>query len=85
MSAAISSSSLSAAPAVRDNRHGFGHWLRTAGWRHAVAIVAVVFALFPLVFVLSSSLNPAGSLTSVSSMFSTVSLDNYAELFRQPR
>ncbi|KFI72305.1 ABC-type transporter, integral membrane subunit [Bifidobacterium minimum] len=85
LSARFGSSRPGSSPAVPENVHGLGHWMRTAGWRHAVAIVAVAFALFPMVFVLSSSLNPRGSLTDASSMFSTVSLRNYLELFRQPR
>ena len=45
-------------------RTPFGRWFRTVGWRHLVGVVALVFALFPVVFIVSSSLNPTGSLAS---------------------
>ena len=40
-----------------------GRWFRATGWRHIVGIVMVAFSLFPIVFVVSSSLNPQGKLT----------------------
>jgi arabinogalactan oligomer/maltooligosaccharide transport system permease protein len=72
-------------PPAKEHRHGLVHWLATAGWRHAVALVAVIFAVFPIAFVLSSSFNPVGSLTNAASMFSTFSLHNYVALFQDPR
>ncbi len=39
-------------------------WVRQVGWRHAVALLAVAFSLFPVVFVLSAALNPLGTLNS---------------------
>jgi arabinogalactan oligomer/maltooligosaccharide transport system permease protein len=36
-----------------------GRWFRETGWRHLVGIVMLVFSAFPLVYVLSASLNPA--------------------------
>jgi arabinogalactan oligomer / maltooligosaccharide transport system permease protein len=37
-------------------------YLREVGWRHLVAIAAVLFALYPIVWVLSASVNPSGGL-----------------------
>jgi len=45
-----------------------------------VAIVLSLFALFPLAYVLSASLNPNGTLTGSNSLFSTVGLDSYTRL-----
>lgn len=56
-------------------------WLRTQGWRHAVALVACVFALFPVWMVIVSAFNDAGSLTSTSLWPDGVSLANFRILF----
>jgi arabinogalactan oligomer/maltooligosaccharide transport system permease protein len=61
-----------------------GKWLRVLGWRHAVGIVAVIFAVFPIVYVLSSSLNPTGTLTGSNALFREVSLQNYVALLTDP-
>ena len=59
-----------------------GRWLVRVGWRHAVGIGAVLFALFPIVFVLSAALNPLGTLSSTELVPTGASLDNFTRLFR---
>jgi len=59
-------------------------WLRRTGWRHVVGISALVFALFPIVFVLSASLNPRGTLIASNDLFAEASLANYRRLFDSP-
>jgi arabinogalactan oligomer/maltooligosaccharide transport system permease protein len=59
-------------------------WFRRTGWRHVVGIAALVFALFPIVFVISASLNELGTLTASNRLFRSFSLDNYRELFTSP-
>lgn len=61
-------------------RMPFRRWFRTIGWRHLVGLIALVFALFPVVFIVSSSLNPAGTLGASSLWPSDVSLINYRDL-----
>ena len=39
-------------------------WLSSVGWRHGVALLAVVFSLFPILFVVSAAVNPLGTLSS---------------------
>lgn len=53
-------------------------------WKHALAIVALVWALFPIVFLISASVNPAGTLTSSSLIPSAFSLNNFDVLFNDP-
>lgn len=43
-----------------------GRWLKEIGWRYLVAVVALVFAAFPIIFVISASLNPIGTVASTS-------------------
>ena len=42
----------------------FRKWFRDKGWRHLVAYVAIAFAVFPAIYVVSSAINPLGTLTS---------------------
>ena len=57
-------------------------WLKNIGWRHAVGLVAIVFSLGPILFVISSALNPLGTLSSSQLVPSGVSLGNFTKLLR---
>ena len=59
----------------------FGRWFRAVGWRHLVALVALFFALFPVIWIVSASFNPSGSLNSQTLIPSDPSLENYRTLF----
>ncbi|MDO5084675.1 MAG: sugar ABC transporter permease, partial [Arachnia propionica] len=45
------------------------------------AVVMMIFCIFPLLYVLSASLNPGGTLTGSNQLFNNVSFQNYVELF----
>jgi arabinogalactan oligomer/maltooligosaccharide transport system permease protein len=62
-----------------------GRWFKATGWRHLVGLVMVAFALFPIVFVISSSLNPNGTLTGSNALFSEIGLDAYARILTNPQ
>lgn len=53
---------------------------REVGWRHLYAIALLVVAVFPILFILSASLNPTGSLSDTNGLFQTVSTENYTQL-----
>jgi arabinogalactan oligomer / maltooligosaccharide transport system permease protein len=55
-------------------------WFSEIGWRHLVGVVAVVYAGFPLVYVVSASLADGGTLTGSNELFASVSVANYAAL-----
>jgi arabinogalactan oligomer/maltooligosaccharide transport system permease protein len=59
-------------------------WLKDNLWRHAVALFAVLFALFPIYMVIISSLNPTGSLQVTSFIPTEISFVNYTQLFTDP-
>ncbi|MRX43276.1 sugar ABC transporter permease [Agromyces kandeliae] len=63
----------------------FGKWFAATGWRHLVGLVVVAFALFPVVFVISSSLNPNGTLTGSNALFSQIGFDAYARILTNPQ
>jgi arabinogalactan oligomer/maltooligosaccharide transport system permease protein len=62
------------------NRMTPRRWLRTLGWRHAVGGVAVLFALFPAIWVVSASFNPLGTLTSQKLIPDSPTLAHYRNL-----
>jgi arabinogalactan oligomer/maltooligosaccharide transport system permease protein len=70
--------------AANDVRPRGLRWWRELGWRHVVAWLALVFAIFPILYILSSSLNPGGSLTGSNRLFSHLSFENYQHLFSDP-
>lgn len=49
---------------VKAERMPFGRWLRLVGWRHLVAIIFVVWALFPAFYVISLAFSGGNNLTS---------------------
>ena len=69
------------APNVR-GRMTFAQWFRAKGWRHLVAFAALAFALFPVIWVISASLSPGGSLVSQTLIPEDPSLQNYRDLLR---
>lgn len=68
-------------PVRQRRRRSFGRWFTDTGWRHIVAWVAIVFALFPLLYIVSASFNPIGTLTGSNQLFSAISFKNYERLF----
>jgi arabinogalactan oligomer/maltooligosaccharide transport system permease protein len=56
-------------------RLGEGNW-----WRHVTAIVAIVFAVFPVLFILSSALNPVQTLSTSSLIPRDVTLENFSAI-----
>ncbi|NLL42117.1 MAG: maltose ABC transporter permease MalG [Firmicutes bacterium] len=58
-------------------RHSFFRGL----WRHAVLLIFVVFALFPILWVISASFNPSNTLVGQSLIPKNASLANYREIF----
>jgi arabinogalactan oligomer / maltooligosaccharide transport system permease protein len=63
----------------------FGKWFMQTGWRHLIGLVFTVYAVFPLLYVLSASLNPNGSLTGSNALFSNVTFDAYAGIVNNPK
>jgi arabinogalactan oligomer/maltooligosaccharide transport system permease protein len=55
-------------------------WFSDLGWRHLVGVLAVLYAGFPLVYVVSASLADGGTLTGSNDLFASVSGANYVAL-----
>jgi len=57
-----------------------GRWFRELGWRHIVGILAVIYALFPIIFIISAALNPGGTMTGSNHLFQAISFANFEGL-----
>lgn len=79
-------STATVASAIKDaNRNTpFSKRFKSQWWRHLLGIIAVVFAAFPLVYVLSASLAPGGTLTGSNKLFSQTDFSNYSKLVSDP-
>ena len=78
-------------PTARDARKGVTldasrrsavrkRWALDVGWKYLLSLVVLFYAVFPLVYVLSASLNPGGSLATSNALFSAFDLSNYQAL-----
>ncbi|MDJ0960676.1 MAG: sugar ABC transporter permease [Acidimicrobiia bacterium] len=66
----------------RLNRRPFAVWARDLGWRHVVGVLGAVFAMFPIIWIISASINPLDSLSANSSIIPEgATLESYRELF----
>jgi len=61
-----------------------GRWVREVGWRHLIGLIVVFFALYPVVWILSSSINDLDTLSGAQLIPDNWSLDNYREIFNNP-
>lgn len=64
----------------RDTKLRGLRWWTQVGWKHIFAIVMIVYCVFPLLYVLSASLNPSGTLTGSANLFQAFTGQNYADL-----
>jgi arabinogalactan oligomer / maltooligosaccharide transport system permease protein len=69
---------------VPKRRRSFGRWFADTGWRHLVAIAACVFAVVPIVYIVSAAFNPTGTLSSTGLLPSGFSLRSFERLFTEP-
>ena len=61
-------------------QRGFGGWFIDTGWRHLVAFAALLFALFPVYWVVMGAFDSSGSLATQDLVPQEVSLDNFRAL-----
>jgi arabinogalactan oligomer/maltooligosaccharide transport system permease protein len=62
-----------------------GGWFRQVGWRHIVGLLALFFALFPILFVISAAFNPLGTLSSTELVPTGASLGNFERILGRTR
>jgi arabinogalactan oligomer/maltooligosaccharide transport system permease protein len=70
-------------PTFRRNRRPPRVWFRQTGWRHVFALLALAFALFPVLWVISAAFSD-GNLNSQQLIPEEPTLDNFRTLFEEP-
>lgn len=58
-------------------------WWTELGWRYIVGVLVIIYCIVPLLYILSVSLIPNGTLTGSNQLFSTISFDNYTALWER--
>ncbi|MDQ2625109.1 MAG: sugar ABC transporter permease [Actinomycetota bacterium] len=76
----VTSAPADAAVAAPHRRIPVRVWFAELGWRYVIALVAIVYAAFPIVFVISSSVSQSGSLSGSTRLFTSFSGANYEAL-----
>ncbi|MDX6493127.1 MAG: arabinogalactan oligomer / maltooligosaccharide transport system permease protein, partial [Gaiellaceae bacterium] len=61
-----------------------GKSLREDWWRHLVGIVASVFALFPVVYIVSAAFNDNDALSGAAVIPQSVTLHNFGQILHNP-
>jgi arabinogalactan oligomer/maltooligosaccharide transport system permease protein len=57
-------------------------WFMATGWRHLVGVFIALYAIFPILYIISTSLYPNNSIEGTNALFTAVSFDNYVNLFK---
>jgi arabinogalactan oligomer / maltooligosaccharide transport system permease protein len=73
----------SSAEVASAGRGPFVRWVRSTGWRHLVGLLGVAFAVFPVVWVFSASINPLGTLSGQRLIPDSASFANYSRLLER--
>ena len=63
------------------NRMSPQRWMREIGWRHVLLLVFAAFSLFPIVWIISASVNTVDNLASARLIPQQLTTDNFTELF----
>ena len=81
VAAALETAAGVAAEAPKPERPPF----REVWWRYLVGLIAMAFALFPVVYVVSAAFNPVPSLSTASVIPEGVTLDNFRAILSDPQ
>ena len=57
-------------------------WFLSTGWRHIVGMAIVLYAIFPILYIISTSLYPNNSIEGNNTLFAAISFENYISLFQ---
>jgi arabinogalactan oligomer / maltooligosaccharide transport system permease protein len=59
-------------------------WFQEHAWRHVVGVLAVFFALFPILWAISAAFNPTGGLSTQKPIPTEPSLGNFRTILHNP-
>jgi len=82
MAASDLSEAVEATRTAKTRRHmSARRYFREIGWRHIVALLALAFALYPIAWILTSSINSVNTLTGSTFIPKSTTFGNYTALF----
>jgi arabinogalactan oligomer/maltooligosaccharide transport system permease protein len=64
MSVDTSASAKATETKIKAEKMPFGRWMRIVGWRHIVAVIMVIWALFPALYVINLAFSGGNTLTA---------------------
>ena len=67
---------------VKKRRQSPLRWFLATGWRHIVGMAIVLYAIFPILYIVSTSLYPNNSIEGNNTLFAAISFENYVNLFK---
>mgnify|MGYP006285495347 FL=1 len=59
----------------------FWSWFKTRGFKHLIMLVILAFVLYPIIWIISASINPVGSLSGQRIIPTNPTLENYRLFF----
>jgi arabinogalactan oligomer/maltooligosaccharide transport system permease protein len=68
---------------VRTNKKSFAQWFKEVGWKHVVTWMLIVYATFPILYIISTSLTDFGGIEN-SALFQQFHWQNYRDLMHDP-
>ena len=68
---------------VRTNKKSFGQWFKEVGWKHIITWMLIVYATFPILYIISTSLTDFGGIENAA-LFQQFHWQNYRDLMRDP-
>jgi arabinogalactan oligomer/maltooligosaccharide transport system permease protein len=77
-------STVTAPPLPKAKRRSFGRWFRALGWRHLVALLAIAFAILPILWVISAAFTTNPTISSGNLLPREPTTDNFTTLFTNP-
>ena len=69
---------------VRQKKMTFQKWVRVLAWRHFIALLAIAFALFPLIWMATASFDELGKINTQSLIPQYPGFSNYRALWENP-
>ena len=67
----------------RTNKKSFGQWFKEVGWKHIIAWMLIVYAIFPILYIISTSLTDFGGIENAA-LFKQFHWQNYHDLMNDP-
>ena len=68
---------------VKTNKKSFGLWFKEVGWKHIITWALLIYALFPILYIISTSLTDFGGIENAA-LFQQFHWQNYRDLMTDP-